>query len=654
MKKISTHLSILVLSFIIIQSNAQTIFRSVVTGNWNTAATWEVSTNNGGAYSAATAGPTANQSVIVNTGHTVTLPSGQTGTCLNLTINSGAILTDGGAVRAFRPGTSSSGTSGTIATVTNDGTFGGSSDASLIEIPTTCAQLTITGTGTYTISRIRAITGNTNYPASSVTNHANSCVLIVDRDMTLTAANYCFSGANSTVGATDVFVFTINAGKTVTISNAGGSWHNSGMTTGGTLTGGSYTYNVNGTLDLSATSTATTTFIPYSNAASSIAVNVNGLLKLGANFKADTVNTSAGSIALNINNGGVIDASATTSLQASRVNTTSGNIYFVISGTGVLKRTVAATDVLFPVGTSSTVYNPITLNNSGTSDVFGVNIKNTFDNTVSFTTALVNKQYAISEATAGGSNLTVKLGWLTADQGSTFSPSGTVVIGRWNGTTWDTYPATVSGTGTLADPYIASASGITGVGNFVVANISTLPLSFLNVSADVKAAGVQISWNTSNEINVANYSVEKSIDGRSFTSIATVLAKNNATNSYNVIDPSITGAAYYRIKAIDKDGSYTYSAVVFTVADTKTAAVTVYPNPITNKQVNVQLSNLSKGSYNIEVYNNLGQVILSKAIQFDGGTTSLSLQLPTNLNAGLYRLSVSNGVTKFNKTISVQ
>ncbi len=180
-----------------------------------------------------------------------------------------------------------------------------------------------------------------------------------------------------------------------------------------------------------------------------------------------------------------------------------------------------------------------------------------------------------------------------------------------------------------------------------------LPVKFTNVSSSKTNGLAKIIWNIEAEINAANYVVERSIDGTNFTAIGSIDATN--AGKYSFIDAATTNASsYYRIKAVDKDGSFAYSAVVFTVADTKTAAVTVYPNPITNKQVNVQLSNLSKGNYNIEVYNNLGQAILSKAIQFDGGTSSLSLQLPVSINAGLYRLSLINSVTKINKIISVQ
>lgn len=187
----------------------------------------------------------------------------------------------------------------------------------------------------------------------------------------------------------------------------------------------------------------------------------------------------------------------------------------------------------------------------------------------------------------------------------------------------------------------------------VTSTSAILPVKFANVSASKINGFAKISWNIEFEVNAYNYVIERSIDGINFSSVGVIDAIN--LGKYSYVDMSASAANnYYRIKAVDKDGSFAYSSVVFTVSDSKVATVTVYPNPVINKQVNVQLSNLVTGSYNVEVYNNLGQAVLSKFIQLDGANTSLTLQLPSSVSAGLYRLSVSDGATKINKTISIQ
>src|SRR5205809_555445 len=81
--------------------SAQTVYRSITSGAWNANTTWEISTDNGVNYNPTTASqvPTTNNSVIIQSGHTVNIPASITGNCLNLTINSGGALTDNGLAR---------------------------------------------------------------------------------------------------------------------------------------------------------------------------------------------------------------------------------------------------------------------------------------------------------------------------------------------------------------------------------------------------------------------------------------------------------------------------------------------------------------------------------------------------------------------------
>ncbi|MFC4231138.1 T9SS type A sorting domain-containing protein [Parasediminibacterium paludis] len=648
MKRTSTRLSLLLL-FVAFVSNvfSQKVFRSVTSGNYNAYSTWEISTTgpNGG-FTGATSGTTAginypdtSADVIIQSGHTVKLTSTQN--LKNLTINAGGSLISDGTSRTLRP------YHGYGLVITNNGMLGGLTtgpDAIVLEAygsDTSSHGFTLTGTGVTQINRIRIAGGQPNIN------------VVIDQNVTLTqSANYALTTLyNPTV--VDNNVITINAGKTVTLSAGTGYFHNGANST---TAAGNYTYNINGTLDLS-NSTGNVNITPLGSPSSVVTLNINGTLKLGSGgFNCDTSAggpTSYGKVVINVNNGGTIDATLANGTFKTGVGV---GQYFILSGTGRIKRSVGATATLFPVGTSSTSYTPVTLTNTGTTDSFSVSLKNTFDNAPVLPNSVVNKQWTINKLGTQTVNITAGLGWLAADEGSSFVRTNTVNLMQYTAGAWSNFGLvnpTVTGSGTVVDPYFASSNGFTTFGNFGVTNGTILPVKFANISANKVSGIVKVSWNIETEINAASYTVERSVDGVSFIAIGTVVASNAGT--YNFIDASSASATnYYRIKAVDRDGSFAYSAVVTTAADITTAAVNVYPNPIINKQVSVQLSNLIKGSYNIELFNNLGQAILSKAIQFDGGTTTFSLQLPISLNAGLYRLSVSNDATRINKTISVQ
>jgi len=92
-----------------------------------------------------------------------------------------------------------------------------------------------------------------------------------------------------------------------------------------------------------------------------------------------------------------------------------------------------------------------------------------------------------------------------------------------------------------------------------------LPVNIISLTAQLQGAAVALAWTSLNELNVAYYEVEHSGDARSFISMGRVAALNNGMPK---IDYTFTdeypgkGDNYYRIKAVDKDGSYKYTNIV--------------------------------------------------------------------------------------------
>lgn len=652
MKRLSTIYILLIALFLTESVSSQTIYRSRQTGNWGDFNTWDRSTDNGVTYVPAISGqlPTTNTSVIIINPHVVTLEaSGKN--CVNLTINNGAQLvssTTGGVSNAFalRIGAGTAGTGGVVGVLQNDGILGGPGSLIVLELPATATQATFTGTGSYEAGRIRAITGNANYPSSAATGHTSDAKLIIDKDIKLnTANNYCFSMPNSTVASTDTMAFTINAGKTVTITDVAAKWENSLMVSGGAVTGGKYTYNINGTLDLSATTTGTSAFIPYSNASSSITVNINGTVKLGALFKADTVVGSTGGLFLNINNGGLLDASLTTSFNVGKTgtsaNTTNGNIFFVTTGTGALKRSVPGdgTKINFPIGTTLGSYTPVSISNAnGNAAIYTVNVQNTFTNTPADPTKVVNKQWNIAVTGAPVVSDTLRFSWTTADEASGFSHAGTINIMHWNGAGWDYTPASVTGTGVASDPYIAKGFGFSSFSPFGITSFSIAPLSLISFTGTYDGKKVNLNWASSNEINVNHFEIERSADGLSFTSLGTVTANNFAgTNHYSFVDlNALSGTSYYRLKIVDNDRRFSYSNTIFLNTKLK-AGISIYPNPGT-RTITISHGQMGEGG-SVQIYSIDGKLISTTIIAANGIQTALDV---SDLVQGNYEIIIAD------------
>ncbi|MFP5039574.1 FG-GAP-like repeat-containing protein [Parasediminibacterium sp. JCM 36343] len=120
------------------------------------------------------------------------------------------------------------------------------------------------------------------------------------------------------------------------------------------------------------------------------------------------------------------------------------------------------------------------------------------------------------------------------------------------------------------------------VGSQIFFNNCVLPLTLLNFSAKPVGKQVNVSWQTTQEVNTASFIVEKSGANNQFKTIDTVAAKvnNTGTNRYSFTDANPeSGVSYYRLKMMDKDGKFTYSNSVSVQLENVVEEFGVYPNP---------------------------------------------------------------------------
>ena len=252
--------------------------------------------------------------------------------------------------------------------------------------------------------------------------------------------------------------FTLSSGASLYIGDAAGIT-SSGST--GTIQATTRTFNANANYAYMDTVAQVTGNALPSNVRGFIVNNKNGVT-ISNSLTVDTILTfTNGKLTLGSNN---LILSQSGTLQGG-----SGTSYAIAEGSGVFTRnSVGTNNILFAVGTSSS-YNPVIINNSGTVDNFSLRLKSSFDNAPSDPTKVVNRQWTITEAVVGGSNATLKFQWNSGDQASSFDPNGSVAISRY-AAGWQDVGAVVTG----VDPYIASANGFSSFSNFIIQN-SSLP-----------------------------------------------------------------------------------------------------------------------------------------------------------------------------------
>ncbi len=193
---------------------------------------------------------------------------------------------------------------------------------------------------------------------------------------------------------------------------------------------------------------------------------------------------------------------------------------------------------------------------------------------------------------------------------------------------------------------------------------AVLPVTLTSVKATPQNSGVNVQWTVSNEVNMKGYTVERSTDGgRTYAAIAEQTAKNAsgaAAGSYSSFDAlPQKGENLYRIRMEGKDGAVTYSSVVkVTMGEEKRdIQITIYPNPVKEGKVNLQLSNLSEGRYLVSLYSAGGQNVYNRKIAISPGSSVQSEQLITGnqLAQGSYllKLTDSKGISVYETKLVV-
>ncbi|MFT3845059.1 MAG: T9SS type A sorting domain-containing protein [Lacibacter sp.] len=183
-----------------------------------------------------------------------------------------------------------------------------------------------------------------------------------------------------------------------------------------------------------------------------------------------------------------------------------------------------------------------------------------------------------------------------------------------------------------------------------------LPVTFANVSAKETNGKVGINWSNLTESEINYYEVERSSDAVNFTTIAKVSPKANnfSSQDYSFTDANPNTVNFYRIKAVEFAGT-SKTTVILKVSTVKAGnAFQVYPNPVKNKVVTIQTSNIQGGIYSAQVLSTNGQVMMSKNITFQSGSASQSFELSGNIRPGTYLLKIENGTTKSITTLFVQ
>lgn len=170
-----------------------------------------------------------------------------------------------------------------------------------------------------------------------------------------------------------------------------------------------------------------------------------------------------------------------------------------------------------------------------------------------------------------------------------------------------------------------------------------LPVSLLSFNAAAAEKKVNLNWSTSNELNLAGFEVQRSINGKDFAPISLVEASGATSKNYSFVDENaVAGLSYYRLKMTDKDGSFKYSIVA--PVKIQSLGVSVYPNPV-KSVITLQHEAAGEGAV-IAILDLSGKQTMTMNVQAGAMQTTLNA---ARLAPGSYLVVFNNNGTRTTK-----
>jgi hypothetical protein len=197
-----------------------------------------------------------------------------------------------------------------------------------------------------------------------------------------------------------------------------------------------------------------------------------------------------------------------------------------------------------------------------------------------------------------------------------------------------------------------------GIADFSTWTLSTpgnaLPVLWGSINASCATDDAVIHFQTLQEWNTLRFDIERSGDGRTWATVATLIAAGNSAVATNYVYTDHQPGAhsnYYRIDQVDMDGRKTYSPVIVVRCDDRDDELQAYPNPA-GSTLWVNISSSSPGRCLLQLYDTRGVLMKQQTAQLQAGVNLIQLSLE-NVAAGTYLLNASNPELNWKKQLKL-
>ncbi|MEL6676190.1 MAG: PA14 domain-containing protein [Bacteroidota bacterium] len=176
---------------------------------------------------------------------------------------------------------------------------------------------------------------------------------------------------------------------------------------------------------------------------------------------------------------------------------------------------------------------------------------------------------------------------------------------------------------------------------FLFPDAIIFPIELLSFEAEEEGTQVVLDWVTAKEQNNDRFEIERSANGTDFNSILEVASVGDTEKeqAYRAFDEEpLQGKSFYRLKQVDKDGTFSHSHIVEVYFGQDWAQT--FPNPLSeDRQLQVQFFQKRNKELRttVEIFNMKGEVMHQQTLQVSPGQDLYQVNLQ-GLARGMYIL----------------
>jgi hypothetical protein len=172
------------------------------------------------------------------------------------------------------------------------------------------------------------------------------------------------------------------------------------------------------------------------------------------------------------------------------------------------------------------------------------------------------------------------------------------------------------------------------------------PLQLTSFTAECTSGAALIDWSTSVQTNVDYFTLDRTNDGVTYETVATIKGAGSSDGSlnYSVTDSNLlSGTYYYRLSETGLDGTTTrFNMIAFEPCSVDNSITACFER----EHINIQVQSNSANTYSIMIVNMQGVPLVNQSAAIARGINNISLS--PALTDGLYVINVHNSDSTIN------